>query len=234
MKILQLLVESEINRLSVWCNPTNEPNRTPLPGAVEKSITIVSLGRSFPCSLLTGQDEWTRLLRRAWDISPAMTVHMGERFKLPQVQAEITQLVRKNPQAVIDIAEALHFLLGDRLDASARSALKVCPPHDTIGQAHVQWLPVWAALPPVTALVYFQPRFGNHPLILQYAMRVLEQHPVELTFFFVPQVVQALRVDGLGYVERFIFETSKISQLFCHQIIWNMKANTYRDDDAVS
>jgi len=35
-----------------------------------------------------------------------------------------------------------------------------------------------------------------------------------------------------GYVERFIFETAKISQLFCHQIIWNMKANTYRDDAA--
>lgn len=50
----------------------------------------------------------------------------------------------------------------------------------------------------MTALVYFQPKYGNHPLILQYAMRVLEQHPVELTFFFVPQVVQALRADGLG------------------------------------
>jgi phosphatidylinositol 4-kinase len=34
-------------------------------------------------------------------------------------------------------------------------------------------------------------------------------------------------------VEQFIFETSKISQLFCHQIIWNMKANTYKDDNAV-
>lgn len=34
----------------------------------------------------------------------------------------------------------------------------------------------------------------------------------------------------LGYAERFIFETSKISQLFCHQIIWNMKANAYRGD----
>ena len=31
-------------------------------------------------------------------------------------------------------------------------------------------------------------------------------------------------------MERFIFETSKISQLFCHQIIWNMKANAYKDD----
>jgi phosphatidylinositol 4-kinase len=80
-------------------------------------------------------------------------------------------------------------------------------------------------------------------------MRALEQYPVDLTFFFVPQVVQALRSDGagkegsrsaqavqtlivqfIGYVERFIFETSKISQLFCHQIIWNMKANCYKDD----
>lgn len=79
-------------------------------------------------------------------------------------------------------------------------------------------------------------------------MRALEQYPVELTFFFVPQVVQALRSDGAGtsiavfgskqglillstgYVERFIFETSKISQLFCHQIIWNMKANCFKDD----
>lgn len=80
-------------------------------------------------------------------------------------------------------------------------------------------------------------------------MRVLEQHPVGLVFFFVPQIVQALRTDELGelqlsghqrqrlmlagYVEQFIFETSKISQLFCHQIIWNMKANTYKDDNAV-
>ena len=32
------------------------------------------------------------------------------------------------------------------------------------------------------------------------------------------------------YVERFVFETSKISQLFCHQMIWNMKANCFKDD----
>jgi hypothetical protein len=63
-------------------------------------------------------------------------------------------------------------------------------------------------------------------------------------------VVQALRYDefgmhfmsliqcesqmniSTGYVARFIFETAKISQLFCHQIIWNMKANCYKDDTA--
>jgi len=40
--------------------------------------------------------------------------------------------------------------------------------------------------------------------ILQYAHRALEQHPVDLTFFFVPQVVQALRYDDLGAFEMLI------------------------------
>ena len=104
---------------------------------------------------------------------------------------------------------------------------------------------------PITAISFFERRYRNDPLILQYAHRVLEQHPVNLTFFFVPQVVQALRYDDLGaftlftlsivfskcklstgYVSNFIFETAKTSQLFCHQIIWNMKANCYKDDVA--
>lgn len=44
--------------------------------------------------------------------------------------------------------------------------------------------------------------------------------------------VQCVLTIAIGYVERFIFETAKISQLFCHQIIWNMKANCYKDDAA--
>ncbi len=61
-----------------------------------------------------------------------------------------------------------------------------------------QYLLLWSPVPPIVANTFFERRFNSDPLILQYAHRVLAQHPVELTFFFIPQVVQALRYDDLG------------------------------------
>lgn len=55
---------------------------------------------------------------------------------------------------------------------------------------------------------------------------------MDIRFYFVPQLVQALRYDALGYVERYTLETAKQSQLFAHQVIWNMKANSYKDEDS--
>lgn len=90
----------------------------------------------------------------------------------------------------------------------------------------------WAALNPISTVTYFLPAYGNHPFIIQYAMRALESHSVDVTFFYVSQIVQTLRYDVLGYVERYIIETAKFSQLFAHQIIWNIKANAYKDEQA--
>ena len=141
------------------------------------------------------QREWPSIIRQAWRFSPAVAVHMGERFKHAAVQTELSRLVRLEPQKVLHVPEAVKYLIGDHIDPSARAALKVCL---AARELMNQWLALWEPVPPVSALTYFEPRYGNHPLILQYGMRVLEQHPVGLVFFFVPQIVQALRTDELG------------------------------------
>lgn len=96
----------------------------------------------------------------------------------------------------------------------------------------LQYLIYWKPINPITAVAYFSPAFNNHSSVIQYAVRSLDSHSVDVTFFYVPQIVQALRYDNLGYVERYIVETAKFSQLFAHQIIWNMKANAYKDDES--
>ena len=63
-------------------------------------------------------------------------------------------------------------------------------------------------------------------------MRALESYSMDVRFYFVPQLIQALRFDALGYVDRYILETAKLSQLFAHQVIWNMKANSFKDEDS--
>ncbi|KAG9010494.1 phosphatidylinositol-4- kinase [Tulasnella sp. JGI-2019a] len=203
--LLRLLVENEISRLRVWGNPSNDPRRG--------GDHVVAAERTFT------EASWQQVVRTAWKINPAVAVHMAERFQSPAVGSEVTRLVRSHPQDVCHVPEAVRFFLGDRISLAIVRDLK--------------YLLYWAPLPPVLAITLFAPKYNNDPIVLQYAHNVLVQHPVDLTFFFVPQVVQALRNDALGYVERFIFETAKVSQLFCHQIIWNMKANCFKDDAGV-
>ncbi|KAL0581133.1 Phosphatidylinositol 4-kinase stt4 [Marasmius crinis-equi] len=163
---LRLLVENELFRLSVWANPANDPKR----GSDHISSAV--------------EHSWSGVIRTVWHIDPAIAVHFAERFKLPVIRNEVAKLVRSSSVDVLDIPEALGFLLGDKMEPSVPRDLKL--------------LILWAPVPPIVATTFFEPRYKNDPLVLQYAHRVLEQHPVELTFFYVPQVVQALRYDELG------------------------------------
>ncbi|GES90544.1 phosphatidylinositol 4-kinase [Rhizophagus clarus] len=203
-KLLLLFLESELSNLATWSNPLNIPDPTK-----ENFVSVVE-------SRLT-EDNWKNNVRHAWWISSQLAVQMAFRFKQPFVQNELHKLLASNASDAVRVAEALPLLLGDKLNQNVLSQLK--------------YLLYWASVPPITAITYFSSTYNNNPLILQYAMRALEYHPVDIVFFYIPQIVQALRYDTLGYVERFIMGAAKISQLFAHQIIWNMKANMYKDDE---
>lgn len=158
------------------------------------------------------------LLRTAWSVDPAIAIQLATRFSSESLRQSIRFLLLNFPSKAIGEADALEILLGPSLPSDVSFQLK--------------FLLYWAPVSPMQAVTYFLPAYGNHPFILQYGMRALDYHSVDITFFYVPQIVQCLRYDGLGYVERYIIEAGNFNQLFAHQIIWNMKANAYKDEDS--
>ncbi|KAI9739596.1 MAG: phosphatidylinositol-4- kinase [Cirrosporium novae-zelandiae] len=202
--LLFCLLQDEQLRLNVWLSPLNEQRNS--------LLGISSSGRGPSDAVLIP------LLKPAWAESPALAIQLLPRFQSPKLKEDIRWLLLNFPEKAISESGGLEILLGSSLPDDISFQLK--------------YLMYWAPVNPITAVTYFLPAYGNHPFIIQYAMRTLESHSVDITFFYVPQIVQALRYDALGYVERYIIETGKFSQLFAHQIIWNMKANAYKDEDA--
>ncbi|KAJ5899829.1 hypothetical protein N7495_004573 [Penicillium taxi] len=201
-ELTQLFIENERSRLRVWLFPL-EP---------ERKHHIPSLGGK------NSSEGAATFLRLAWAESPGLAIQLATRFPSIKMQTDIRWLILNFPEKAMSEASALEIMFDSSLPSDVNFQLK--------------YLLFWAPVNIMEALTYFLPAYGNHPFILQYAMRALESHSLDVRFYFVAQLVQALRYDALGYVERYIFETAKLSQLFAHQVIWNMKANSYKDEDS--
>lgn len=72
--------------------------------------------------------------------------------------------------------------------------------------------------------------------LANWAMRSLASHPSNQLYFYVPQLVQALRVESMleagesGLLGETILDIARESPLFAHQVIWNMRANEFTDE----
>lgn len=201
--LLSLLLNNEQTRLMVWLFPLDYHNKHHFASGMHHGPAETAL---------------LQIVKPAWMENPKLAVHLTERFASARLASDIRWLLLNFPQKGLDIPDALELLIGPAMPDDVSFQLK--------------YLLYWTPVNPMAAATYFLPAYGNHPFIIQYAMRALESHSVDVTFFYVPQIVQTLRYDVLGYVERYIVETSKFSQLFAHQIIWNMKANAYKDEDS--
>ncbi|KAK5936701.1 phosphatidylinositol-4- kinase [Knufia obscura] len=156
--------------------------------------------------------------RTAWAEDPSLAVQLVTRFPSDHLHRDVRFLLCNFPDKALHEPNAIDILLGETLPQDLSFQLK--------------YLLIWTPVNPCQATTYFLPSYSNHPFVVQYGVRALDSHSIDVTFFYVPQIVQALRYDALGYVERFIVEAGKFSQLFAHQILWNMQANAYKDDDA--
>ncbi|KAK7873127.1 hypothetical protein R5R35_006354 [Gryllus longicercus] len=205
--ILELLAV-EIEFLLIWHNPMGRPELQ-VPGedniAAWRSKTIT-------------ERMWRDNTRLAWEISPTLAVFLPVRLKNSEVIIrEVSRQIRLNPIAVSHIAHALSYLV--TTDTLLNDATEL-----------VHML-TWARVSPIQALAFFSRQFPPHPITAQYAVRVLSSYPADAVLFYIPQLVQALRHDTMGYVMEFIKYIAKRSQVVGHQLIWNMKTNMYLDED---
>uniref|UniRef100_A0AAR2LH88 1-phosphatidylinositol 4-kinase n=1 Tax=Pygocentrus nattereri TaxID=42514 RepID=A0AAR2LH88_PYGNA len=84
-------------------------------------------------------------------------------------------------------------------------------------------------------------RFKNSEAIVSEVTRLVRLDPGAVSdvpeavkdaiLFYIPQIVQALRYDKMGYVREYILWAAQKSQLLAHQFIWNMKTNIYLDEE---
>lgn len=205
--ILDLLAV-QIEFLTTWNNPSGKPE---LAIIGEDTITQWKNKAISDKSLR----ENTRL---AWDISPILAVFLPVRLKNADcIIKEVSRLVRLNPTVVSHVPQALQYLV--TTDAILNDAPEL-----------VHML-TWARVSPVQALSYFSRQNPPHPITAQYAVRVLLSYPADAVLFYIPQLVQTLRHDTMGYVMEFIKSIASRSQVVAHQLIWNMLTNMYVDEE---
>ena len=202
--ILELLAV-EIEFLITWYNPNNLPDLF-IPG--EDQITE---WRNRPYKV----NVWRDYARLAWTYNPALAVFLPSRIK--SIEEEVTRLVCSDPIAVCEIPEALKYL------ATTKNLLQESP--------DLMYILVWSPVNPIQALSYFSRQYPSHPLTAQYAVKTLNSYKAESVLPYIPQLVQALRHDTMGYVSELIKHISKRSQIVAHQLIWNMQTNMYMDED---
>ncbi|RWS14888.1 phosphatidylinositol 4 kinase-like protein [Dinothrombium tinctorium] len=205
------LLASEIEFLIYWHNPLGLP---------ENHITGEDNIAAWKNQTFSNTERiWKDTSRLAWDISPALAVFLPHRFKTSDaITSEVSRLVRLNSIVVSHLPEALQYLITSEVIL-----------HDS---AEITQMLTWAKISPIQALAFFSRQFPPHPVTAQYAVRMLSSYPPEAILFYIPQLVQSIRYDSMGYITEFIKEASSRSQLLAHQLIWNMKTNMYRDEDS--
>ncbi|CAF1456162.1 unnamed protein product, partial [Adineta steineri] len=212
--LLLTLIAYEIERLETFHNPLGRPE-------LQFDQDTQSTYTNWKLYDLNGisNKAWQEYGRLAWFISPDLAISLYYTIPKESLRLEIQRLVRSYPLQVRHIPEALSiFTLTS----------------DNDRQCETSHILTWAAINPVAALSYFASARLNqvaNSYTIQFSSRMLYTTKSEALILYIPQLVQAVRYDEMGFVRRLILALSKKSNLLAHQLIWNIRTNTFKNED---
>jgi phosphatidylinositol 4-kinase len=210
--VILSLLRHEVERLTVWQNPSSLPDQS-VPGEDEVHSWI---------NPTQSERHWRSTIVMAYQASPHLAFHMINRFRSLEVVAkEVTRLVRSDPVPFHTIPGAAQLLA--RRDGLQQGAEPVA--------TELYHLLYWRNISPASTLIFFCRPFSLHPITAQFASKAMQSFKPDDILLYIPQLVQALRYDKLGFAKSYILTAAKTSQLLAHQFLWNMEANTYVDGE---
>jgi hypothetical protein len=205
-RVACVLVAHEMERMSVWHNPTDEHSRKLHTG------TTAWFFRGGAASMTETVRYWSEataaaLLDDAWAISPTIALRLHQRFPMrADWHASLCTRVRASPQSAYSVADLVPFLVTEaNAVANIPELTQLC-------------YCVEGSLPFALSLLVMP--FAQHRLINQYAIRTLQAHTTEAVVFYLPQLVQALRDDKCGTLVEFLMSACKSSCMLAHRLIW--------------
>ena len=207
--ILILILHSELLKLISWLDPLN---------LYESENIHFEEIENFPLPPFN-KKIWISFVHHTWQLSPYLTLQSFRRLRVPinsSLYLELMNLVSKNPTLVIESSLALELFL-------TKNTIEL----DSNELSHILY---WQKPSLIFALTLFTTQFPQHPLTAQLSYSVLLTANTEQLIFYIPQIVQSLRSDQLGFVWHSIIGAARKSQLFTHQIVWNMKTNMFTDE----
>ena len=212
--ILILVLHSELMRLHAWVDPLQvyeEENNNNYNKQFEEieSFTVPGFQKKV----------WLSYVQHLWNLSPYLALQVLKRLRAPVNSAphlELVSLIAKQPTRVLECGSSLElFLTKQKIESNCNE---------------LSYILIWENPTLIFALTLFTPQFPTHILTAQLSHSILLTADLEQLLFYIPQIVQSLRSDELGFVWHSIIGAAKKSQLFTHQIVWNMRTNMFTDE----
>eukprot|EP00741_Cyanophora_paradoxa_P019401 tig00021127_g18729.t1 len=203
-QLVLLLVGHEVDRISAWRNPQNKPGMQ------------LKDERSFTADRAIAPQQWSEMLRTAWQASPRLAVHLALRFPSAPLRPELEGLIKARPDLVTSVPEAIPFLVTE-----ANVAANI---------PQLRQLVYWTRCPLTTALAFLGKTFQGNALVLNYALNTMRSFPPEAVVFYLPQICQSIRHDATGMVRAWLLEMCQRSDKFAHQLIWALRTESEVDE----